>query len=61
MQQWEKDGIAPNAMFGSDGLHQNDVSTNCVAQSLDLAIGAAVGAIPTAPAVRNGVVAVPGA
>ena len=59
MQQWEKDGLAPNAMFGSDGLHQNDFSTNCVAQSLDLAIGTAVGAIPAAPAVRNGVIAVP--
>jgi len=61
MQQWEKDGIAPNAMFGSDGLHQTDFSTNCVARSLDLAIGAAVGAIPTAPAAGNGAIAAPDA
>jgi lysophospholipase L1-like esterase len=51
MKQWEDDGIAPDAMFGSDGLHQTDFSTNCVARSLDLAMGAATGPIPTAPAV----------
>jgi len=50
MKQWEDDGIAPNTMFGSDGLHQTDFSTNCVTLSLDLAIGAATGTIPTAPA-----------
>jgi acyl-CoA thioesterase-1 len=50
MKQWEDDGIAPDAMFGSDGVHQTDFSTNCVARSLDLAIGAATGPIPAAPA-----------
>jgi lysophospholipase L1-like esterase len=50
MKQWEDDGIAPDAMFASDGLHQTEFSTNCVARSLDLAMGAATGPIPTAPA-----------
>jgi acyl-CoA thioesterase I len=51
MKQWEDAGIAPDAMFGPDGLHQTDFSTDCVTRSLDIAIGAAVGAIPAAPAV----------
>lgn len=51
MRQWEDDGIAPDAMFAPDGLHQTDFSTNGVTRSLDLAIGAAVGTIPAAPAV----------
>jgi acyl-CoA thioesterase I len=51
MKQWEDDGIASDAMFGPDGLHQTEFSTNCVTRSLDLAIGAAVGTIPKAPTV----------
>ena len=41
MKQWEDDGIAPDAMFGPDGLHQTEFSTNCVTRSLDLAIAGA--------------------
>jgi acyl-CoA thioesterase-1 len=52
MEQWEKDdGIKPEALISADGLHQTDFATNCVTQALDLAIGSAVGAIPTEPAV----------
>lgn len=51
MEQWENAGIAPDAMFGPDGLHQTDFSMDCVTRSLDLAISAAVGVIAAAPSV----------
>jgi hypothetical protein len=43
MRHWVKDDkIAPDLLIGSDGLHQTDWSTGCVAQALDALIAEAV-------------------
>jgi lysophospholipase L1-like esterase len=50
MEQWQERDKVRDALIGPDGLHQTDFSTNCLTQALDNAIGAAIGAVPTAPA-----------
>ncbi len=43
MRHWVKDDrISPDLLIGSDGLHQTEWSTNCVAQALDTLIAEAV-------------------